>query len=375
MTTIILTSLLFQVVVAVYLFNLNKNKENVFEKILNSILIVTLLHLGIKLLWFAVLHNQLLYHKVASSFGFTYGPLLYFAYLSLNKNPVKRKTIIIHLIPFFTASILYIISIAGILVKYKNIELILSFYRIFQYTILISLFAYTLLIIYKTTSKININKEYKLIYQSGVMLISAVLIGISGLFISFPKHLDSRLLFYIPITFLAILIIKYKVTSQQQIQNLNSQHTITETENLNATRTEKKAKYSKSGLDMNALNIYEEQLSIYMQQSKIYLNPDLSLEILSTNIKIPKHHITQLLNEKLNKNFYQYINEFRIQHAIEQLQKSTEVQCNLLSLAYDCGFNSKSSFNNYFKKITGFTPSQFKRNNHQPLNINHKLAC
>jgi AraC-like DNA-binding protein len=73
-----------------------------------------------------------------------------------------------------------------------------------------------------------------------------------------------------------------------------------------------------------------------------------------------RHHLTQLLNEKLEKNFYSFINEYRIGEAIDRLNDPA-LQVNILSLAFDCGFNSKSSFNNYFKKITGSTPTAYRK--------------
>jgi AraC-like DNA-binding protein len=73
-----------------------------------------------------------------------------------------------------------------------------------------------------------------------------------------------------------------------------------------------------------------------------------------------RHHLTQLLNEKVEKNFYTFINEYRIGEAIDRLNDPS-LQVNILSLAFDCGFNSKSSFNNYFKKITGHTPTSYRK--------------
>ena len=81
---------------------------------------------------------------------------------------------------------------------------------------------------------------------------------------------------------------------------------------------------------------------------------------MATRMKMSRHHLTQLLNERLEKNFYSFINEYRIEEAIDRLNDPS-LQVNILSLAFDCGFNSKSSFNNYFKKITGTTPTAYRK--------------
>jgi AraC-like DNA-binding protein len=119
-------------------------------------------------------------------------------------------------------------------------------------------------------------------------------------------------------------------------------------------------RYEKSGLDAGRMDEYEASLAAFMRKSKIYLDADLSLDVLASRMKMSKHHLTQLLNERIMKNFYSFINEYRIGEAIDRLNNPT-LQVNILSLAFDCGFNSRSSFNSYFKKITGHTPSAYRK--------------
>ena len=119
-------------------------------------------------------------------------------------------------------------------------------------------------------------------------------------------------------------------------------------------------RYEKSGIHQPLMDEYETALAAFMEKSRIYLDADLSLEQLASRMKMPKHHLTQLLNERLTKSFYNYINEYRINEAISRLN-DLSAQVNILSLAFDCGFNSRSSFNNYFKKIKGCTPSAYRK--------------
>jgi AraC-like DNA-binding protein len=119
-------------------------------------------------------------------------------------------------------------------------------------------------------------------------------------------------------------------------------------------------RYEKSGLDGAKLDEYAATLMAYMEKSRIYLDSDLSLDELASRLKMSRHHLTQLLNDRLMKNFYSFINEYRIGVAIARLD-DPEAEVNILSLAFDCGFNSRSSFNNYFKKITGCTPSAYRK--------------
>jgi AraC-like DNA-binding protein len=119
-------------------------------------------------------------------------------------------------------------------------------------------------------------------------------------------------------------------------------------------------RYEKSGLDGTKLDEYAAVLMAFMEKSRIYLDPDLSLDALASRLKMSRHHLTQLLNDRLMKNFYSFINEYRIGVAIAKLDDPA-AEVNILSLAFDCGFNSRSSFNNYFKKITGYTPSAYRK--------------
>lgn len=98
-----------------------------------------------------------------------------------------------------------------------------------------------------------------------------------------------------------------------------------------------------------------------MKTAKVFKDGTLSLDKLVTLTGINKYHISETLNDYIGKSFYQYINEYRVEFAIAQMKYLTEkeVPVNILVLAYDAGFNAKSSFNRYFKEITGQTPSEY----------------
>jgi AraC-like DNA-binding protein len=77
---------------------------------------------------------------------------------------------------------------------------------------------------------------------------------------------------------------------------------------------------------------------------------------------MPKHKLTALLNDHIGKNFFTFVNEFRLDEVIVKLKSPDFDHRTIMSIAYDSGFNSKSTFNSLFKKHTGHTPSQFKKN-------------
>ncbi|NVK56808.1 MAG: helix-turn-helix transcriptional regulator [Alteromonadaceae bacterium] len=102
------------------------------------------------------------------------------------------------------------------------------------------------------------------------------------------------------------------------------------------------------------------KLKSAMQNDLLYLEDDLSLKKLSEHVNVSENHISETLSQCLNTNFYHFVNEFRIEHAKSNLLTSTKT---VAEIAYASGFNSKSTFNTAFKKITNVTPTAF-RNEH-----------
>ncbi len=92
---------------------------------------------------------------------------------------------------------------------------------------------------------------------------------------------------------------------------------------------------------------------------KPYLNPELSLQELADQIDVKRHTLSNIINQKHKKNFYEFINQYRIEEVKSMMTNPKNKHFKLISLAYDSGFNSKATFNRIFKQMTGMTPSQF----------------
>ncbi len=119
-------------------------------------------------------------------------------------------------------------------------------------------------------------------------------------------------------------------------------------------------KYQTSSLKEDQAKEYMDKLINFMNHSQIWKDNELTVSKLSLQTGIPKHYITQVLNENIQKNFYNFINEYRVECA-KNLIKSPEHQAwSFVAIAYESGFNSKSAFYNFFKKHTGMTPTEYK---------------
>ena len=118
-------------------------------------------------------------------------------------------------------------------------------------------------------------------------------------------------------------------------------------------------KYQKSSLAANVSQVYLQQLQDLIEKEKLYLNRELRLKDLADELGISTHHLSQAINENLNKNFFELINEYRVEAAKNKI--TNEAEKSILQVAFEVGFNNKVSFNNAFKKYVGMTPTRYRQ--------------
>lgn len=121
-----------------------------------------------------------------------------------------------------------------------------------------------------------------------------------------------------------------------------------------------KLKYSGSSLKDSEAEQIIGKISKLMVSSKPFLDPNLTLPQLANELDISTHHLSQIINEKFHLNFFDFVNQFRIEEVKAKINNPEFNNYSLLGIAVDSGFNSKSSFNRIFKKFTNQTPSQYK---------------
>ena len=121
--------------------------------------------------------------------------------------------------------------------------------------------------------------------------------------------------------------------------------------------------YARQRLGEAREKAYVQRLLSCMEEEKPYLDPELTVQDLSDILEIPAAHLSMILNIHLKQNFYQFINTYRVRYAAELLTEERMRYENILSIALEAGFNSKSSFNTYFKKIQHMTPREYRQKN------------
>ncbi len=133
------------------------------------------------------------------------------------------------------------------------------------------------------------------------------------------------------------------------------------TEEAMAAQEATRKKYEKSTLNPAKAEAYLQKLLHFMADKKPYRNSDLSLHGLARTLSISPHHLSQIINERLRQNFFEFVNSHRVEEAKKMLRDAALANINIAQIGFDAGFSSVSAFNTAFKKYTGMTPSQFRR--------------
>lgn len=121
-------------------------------------------------------------------------------------------------------------------------------------------------------------------------------------------------------------------------------------------------KYETSKLSRETASLYRKQIVDFMNSEKLYKNPSLTLNDLATKLALKRNLISQVINDEFGRNFYDFINSFRVEEVKKRLDANRDENSTVLQIAFESGFNSKSSFNAIFKKVTGKTPSEYRKN-------------
>ena len=124
-----------------------------------------------------------------------------------------------------------------------------------------------------------------------------------------------------------------------------------------------KTKYKTSTLSASDLSKYSKKLDEAMIDKKLYLDSEINLSNLAKALDIKQHTLSQVINQHYKMNFYEFINKYRVDEVKTQLLKEENKNLTIIAIAYDAGFNSKSSFHKIFKKFVGKSPTEFMKEN------------
>ena len=320
----------------------------------------------------------------AAPFGLMYGPFFYFSYYSYNGKTFKLSNTFWHMLPFAIGLMGYAFVAST---KSFPENFLLQYSRILYICFSCSFIFYAVKGLMEKQDRNFWSEEKRLVTIAGSLMFVAAIYFFIITFASPPagparNYLYVRTGIYLIMLTMVAFMLRYNVNRLMQgvpkgqslirlpgkealapVQLENELPALFHRQEHEKPQDETEAgetglPYQKSLLPADLLDEYENKLNALFQEKKNYLDPDLSLQVLAKDLKIPKHHLTQLFSVRIGKNFYQYINVFRVEHACELISKSESGT--LETLAFESGFNSKTTFNRYFKAQMGCTPSEYR---------------
>lgn len=294
-----------------------------------------------------------------SPFILFYGPLFYFTIVSIyNVKPIVPLWI--HGIPFILATLGYLY------VKTINIPADNLFARSFPMLVLvttaISLISYVTLPFYNLsnqTQKVDDEQLYVITFTRILLSFIAVLLFtiIANKELETQPEAANMIQALIYLCFLVMAIILF-VFSLQKAKKYFKFHRKSNGRTAYVTKTHSTKKYQKSLINSLLMEKYATKISVQLEHRQYFKEPKLSIEKLSMYLKIPPHHLTQVLNIYYNQSFNDYINKQRIEYANKLLlEQGAEVKIEEIATA--AGFTSRVSFNRHFKLINQCTPTEY----------------
>ena len=341
----------------------------------NRYLLFFLINLGFHtLLRFGFSHGG--YHLIVLPYilfpsAFLFGPLLYLYTRSvLFENSRTNKEIILFTIPVLISFIIHVVfnflypemrSIAdilnqsGIITSYTRTIIIIS--NIYNITITILAFLSLRNYISIFLNNYAITKEDQILWLKILLSFNIILYSCNILITIFTLWKESA---FVPVNLIeefimlgiAYLILFYYI-KKPLLFILTDKDIIPEIENV-------PPKYSKQNLSENMRKDYIKKIEEYFEVHKPYLEETLSLSEISSAVGIPSHHFSMTINIEKNKNFYNFINDYRVEESKKILEDKNFSDTTILDIAYKSGFQSKSVFNRVFKQITGKSPKDYR---------------
>lgn len=302
---------------------------------------------------------------------FLFGPLFYlYVKLIINRNYKFNKNTWLHFLPFILCILVMMpefLKSADEKFKYFNNRMISPVGAIISFAQIIHLFSYNA-VIYKIVEK---HKEMIKRSESSIedkdlhwvpkgIICFVVTFGLMFiLWVLYLMGIDTMEIFHVSVP----LVVSVIIYGMGYLGLKQSDITIVVEETIPLPPAKK---YEKSTLKDDQADEYIDKIKDFMADNKPYLDNNLTLLKLAEMLNIHTHHLSQIINENFNQNFFDFINSYRVEEAKRLLCDQHNNLYTVLAIAEESGFNSKTSFNAAFKKFTNMTPSEFKKINSLP---------
>ena len=295
------------------------------------------------------------------------GPLFYYFIQSLSGSFVFKKTALLHGLPFLLVGVLFVFSVQnsqptvglsfrmGLLISVLWLVIYLQFWG-YYFLNRKALRGYREKL-KQSQSSIEKVRQAWITYCLTTLLICYSILGILFFLMHHEVFLPINKILTVVLA-LILYSVGYRTFSRPEIFAT-----------LPVIRPEKHEilvdelageKYQKSGLSEQKALTQFETVEHLMKQEQSYLDPELDLKGLAGRLDFSPHHMSQIINNGSQRNFYDFVNHYRLEAVKALLRNPDHDHRTVLTLAFETGFNSKATFNRFFKKATRQTPSQFR---------------
>ncbi len=302
-------------------------------------------------------HSQ----SVSTIFSFMYGPILYFYFLRITKNYTFKKSDLVHLLP--TLGFIIVFMPIYSLSSQEKLELMLGVgqYEPHPYKDVVSIIKLISLLVYGYFTIRLYLKNYKTIKKQSPKKaqLQRIIVIMHGVYaFSYGIYANELInagiggfLFEIQLVAMTtfVLYIGYIAYANPQVL-VGTIHIV----------NKEIIKYKNSGLTTSFSTELKEELVRLLEVEKVYRQNSIKLETIAERLGTTRHNASQVINEHFNLNFFELINKYRVEEAM-QLLKSNKDNLNIIDIAYEVGYNNKVTFNKSFKRFSNLTPSQFMK--------------
>jgi AraC-like DNA-binding protein len=293
-----------------------------------------------------LMENYLFPYLMSYHLPFLMGPLL-FLYIRARVSMKFRKMDLLHFIPFvFTISTIVLQYYYPADFRYLGFS---AYGRAAWQLISLGLYGYFAWRLIQKEKELKPLKSFLIGLVCGEFII---VVTLAVMYVYYGRFPDVRLLF-VALT-LFIYWISYKQLEHPQLFIVYEQQPTLQ------MQVQSHAKYNHSSLKAEEAGRIASLLQQAMHQQRLYLDSDLSIDLLAQKLDVSRHHISQVLNERFQMTYSDYVNDLRLAEAKSRLQNTRYNHFTVAAIAMDSGFNSVSNFNDLFKKKFGKTPSSLR---------------
>ncbi len=354
-------------------FMLGKKTYRTAHLFLLLFLLTLLLQVVLKIatkMW--VMEHLPVAYMISYELPFLYGPLLFFfVQNATGRRACSIKYDLWHFSPFLFFGLAdFILYTTDNILIYRMFDIKQSYVFYGQIISLTGYHWYCFRYLLQQTHSANTFQQEKIQWLRRHTLLSAIVtfsiaVGLFLMYTVYPRFMEARFLFA-SIT-IYIYWVSYEVLRRPDLFSASpaeipysSQAGYQPPVPDASLRVETPRKYHNSTLKAADIDAILVALNHVMQHQRPYLSPELSIDTLAALVGTNRHNLSQAINERLQKNFYDYLNEYRVRAARAHLADPGNDHLKIAAIAYDAGFNSLSTFNDVFKKLTGHTPSAFR---------------